>query len=206
MNTINATDNQSLGKISVRNADLHTPIRKFLQDIGENPEREGLKNTPTRFDKTIKYLLSGYDRKFEDEVSVFENHGKYKDIIVFKNIDFFSMCEHHFLPFFGYVHVGYVPSEDVYIGISKLARVVDIYARRLQNQENIGFQVAEDLIKYGKAKGVAVLIEGQHLCSVARGVEKKSAIMTTCAYYGSFEADSNLQQNFLELVRDREKI
>ncbi|HSW97207.1 MAG TPA: GTP cyclohydrolase I FolE [Candidatus Saccharimonadales bacterium] len=198
--------NAPAGRISVKNANLQTPIRNFLEEIGEDPQREGLKDTPIRFEKTIKYLLSGYDRNFKDEVSVFENHSKYKDIILFKNVDFFSMCEHHFLPFFGYAHVAYVPSEESYMGISKLARVVDIYARRLQNQENIGLQIANDLMQHGKAKGVAVLLEGRHLCSVARGVEKKTAIMTTCAYYGSFENNPNLQQNFMELVRDREKI
>jgi GTP cyclohydrolase I len=193
-------------KISVKNLDLQTHIRKFLIAMGENPDRGGLIDTPKRFEKTVKYLLSGYDRSFEEEKSIFENDVKYKDIIFLKNIDFFSLCEHHFLPFFGFVHIGYIPSKDGYLGISKLARAVDIFSKRLQNQEILSFQIAEALMQHGKAKGVAILIEARHLCNVARGVQKRAAVMTTCAYYGEFEKNNKAQQQFLELIRDREKV
>ena len=122
-------DSQLQSEITVKNLDLQTPIRNLLISMGEDPDREGLKDTPKRFEKTVKYLLSGYDRSFAEETTLFENYVQYKDIISLKNIDFFSLCEHHFLPFFGYVHVAYIPSKESYLGISKLARVVDIYAR-----------------------------------------------------------------------------
>lgn len=174
--------------------------------MGEDLNREGIKNTPKRFEETLRYLLSGYDRRFEDETTTFENKVKYKDLILLKNIDFMSLCEHHFLPFFGYAHIGYIPSQDGYFGISKLARVVDIYSRRLQDQERLSYQIAQALIEHGGAKGVAILLESKHLCNIARGVEKKMSVMTTCAYYGSFENDITQQNKFLELIRDREKI
>src|SRR5205807_409484 len=125
-------------KVSVRDLDFQTAIRNFFEAMGEDPDRKGIKDTPQRVEKTLKYLLGGYDRAFEEEITSFENRANYKDIILLKNIDFFSLCEHHLLPFFGYAHVGYIPSEDGYLGISKLARAVDIYARRLQEQENLG--------------------------------------------------------------------
>jgi GTP cyclohydrolase I len=196
----------SESKISVKNIDLQTPIRSLLKAMGEDIERSGLKDTPKRAEQTLKFMLSGYDRKFEDETTSFENHVKYKSIILFKNIDFFSLCEHHFLPFFGYAHVAYIPSDESYLGVSKLARAVDIYARRLQNQEILGHQIAEAIMNNGVVKGVAVLIEARHLCTVARGVQKKAPLMTTCAYYGKFESSPVLQQDFLELLRNRDKI
>lgn len=191
-------------KISVKNLDLQTPARNFLKEIGENLERDGIKDTPGRFEEAFKYLLGGYDRSFKEENRLFENISNYQGIIVLKNIDFFSMCEHHLLPFFGYAHVGYVPGKRV-LGISKLARAVDIYARRLQDQETLGFQIAEAIIEHGKVKGVAVLIEAKHLCNIVRGVEKKMSAMTTCVYHGVFKNNLQLQRDFMELVRDREK-
>lgn len=193
-------------KISAKHLSLQEPIRKFLAAMGEDPNRSGLAETPKRFEQTVKYLLGGYDRKFEDEATSFENYIKYQDIILLKNIDFFSLCEHHFLPFFGYAHVGYIPSKDGYLGISKLARAVDIYARRLQNQEILGAQIANAIMEHGKARGVAILIEARHLCTVARGVEKKAPVMITSTYVGAFEKDDKFQQRFLELIRNREKI
>ncbi len=192
--------------ISIKHIDFQSSIKHFLKAMGEDLDRQGLKLTPERFEKSFKYLLSGYDRKFEDEIRSFENKSKYKGIIILKNIDFLSVCEHHLLPFFGFAHVAYIPSETKYLGISKLARVVDIYSKRLQDQENLSFQVAQALMTHAEAKGVAVLIEARHLCNVARGIEKKVSIMTTCDFYGSFENDINLQNKFMELVKDRAQI
>jgi len=149
--------------------------------------------------------LGGYERNFAKENKLFTNFTNYDDIIILKNIDFFSVCEHHLLPFFGHAHVGYVPGKKV-LGISKLARAVDIYARRLQDQETLGAQIANVIMKYGKARGVAVLIEAKHLCNVSRGTEKKLSIMTTCAYYGVFKKSTRLQNFFMELIKDREKV
>ena len=199
-------NSRSNTKVSVKDLDLKTPIHNLFKGMGKDPDSSELKDTPKRFEQAIKYILSGYDRSFEDEVTSFDNSAQYKDIISLKNIDFFSLCEHHLLPFFGYAHIAYVPSKEGYLGISKLARVVDIYAKRLQTQEVLSSQIADALIKHGKVKGVAILIESRHLCAVARGVEKKATLMSTCAYYGAFETDKSLQQHFLELVRDREKI
>ncbi|HSX08710.1 MAG TPA: GTP cyclohydrolase I FolE [Candidatus Saccharimonadales bacterium] len=197
---------ESSSKISVKDLDLQPSIKAFLKAMGEDPERAGLKDTPKRAEQALKYLLSGYDRTFEDESTSFENHVEYKGVIFLKNIDFFSLCEHHLLPFFGYAHVAYLPSEKSYLGISKLARAVDIYARRLQNQEVLSHQIAEAIMEHGMAKGVAVLIEARHLCTVARGVQKKAPLMSTCAYYGAFEDNVALQHDFLELLRNRDKV
>jgi len=192
-------------KVSVRDINLQSFIRDFFRQIGEDPDRDGIKETPRRFEEAVKYLLGGYDRSFESENKLFENLSNYQDITILKNIDFFSICEHHLLPFFGYAHIGYIPGEKV-LGISKLSRAVDIYARRLQDQETFSFQVADAIMKHGKAKGVAILLEARHFCNIARGVEKKMSVMTTCAYYGAFKDNLKLQQNFMELVKDRKKI
>jgi len=192
-------------RLSSQNLQLQDAVRQFFIQLGENPDRDGIKETPKRFETAIKYLLGGYDRSFENENKLFDNLTNYKDIIILKNINFFSMCEHHLLPFYGYAHVGYIPGKRV-LGISKLARAVDIYSRRLQDQETLGNQVAEAVMKTGKAKGVAVLIEGRHLCNAARGVEKNHSIMVTSIYSGKFETDINLQNKFLELIRERKSI
>lgn len=191
--------------ISVENLHLQDAVRNFLFQLGENPERDGIKDTPKRFETAIKYLLGGYDRSFEKENKLFDNIANYKDIIILKNINFFSMCEHHLLPFFGYVHIGYIPNNDV-LGISKLARAVDIYSRRLQDQENLGNQIAHAIMKHGRAKGVAVLIEGRHICNAARGVEKNLSVMVTNVYLGEFDQNTNLQNKYLELIRERKTL
>lgn len=192
-------------RLSTRNLDLQEVVRQFFIQLGENPERDGIKETPKRFEAAIKYMLGGYDRSFGSENKLFDNLTNYKDIIILKNIDFFSMCEHHLLPFYGYAHVGYIPGKRV-LGISKLARAVDIYSRRLQDQETLGSQIAQVIMSHGKAQGVAVLIEGRHLCNAARGVEKNHSIMVTNKYVGKFENDITLQNKFLELVRERKTI
>ncbi|HKC04442.1 MAG TPA: GTP cyclohydrolase I [Patescibacteria group bacterium] len=205
MKKLTKQDQKTSKGLSVQNLNLQGAVRRFFVQLGENPDRDGIKETPKRFETAIKYMLGGYDRSFEGENKLFDNLTKYKDIIILKNINFFSMCEHHLLPFYGYAHVGYIPGKRV-LGISKLARAVDIYSRRLQDQETLGYQVAEAIMKTGKARGVAVLIEGRHLCNAARGVEKNHSIMVTNLYLGKFEDDINLQNKFLELVRERKSI
>ena len=205
MKKLTKQDQKTSKGLSVQNLNLQDGVRQFFVQLGENPNRDGIKETPKRFETAIKYMLGGYDRSFEGENKLFDNLTKYKDIIILKNINLFSMCEHHLLPFYGYAHVGYIPGKRV-LGISKLARAVDIYSRRLQDQETLGYQVAEAIMKIGKAKGAAVLIEGRHLCNAARGVEKNHSIMVTNLYLGKFENDTNLQNKFLELVRERKSI
>lgn len=205
MKKLNKQGQKTSKGLSVQNLQLQDAVRQFFIQLGENPNRDGIKETPKRFETAIKYMLGGYDRSFEGENKLFDNLTNYKDIIILKNINFFSMCEHHLLPFYGYAHVGYIPGKRV-LGISKLARAVDIYSRRLQDQETLGYQIAEAIMRNGKAKGVAVLIEGRHLCNAARGVEKNHSIMVTNLYMGKFEDDFNLQNKFLELVRERKSI
>ncbi len=179
-------------------------VREFFVQLGEDPDRNGLKETPKRFEVAIKYLLGGYDRSLEKENKLFENLSSYNGIISLRNIDFFSLCEHHLLPFFGYVHIAYIPSPKHVLGISKLSRAVDIYARRLQDQETLGTQIAEALMKVGHARGAAVYIEGKHFCNIARGVEKKMSIMTTCVYKGEFEKSEEYRKQFMNIISSRE--
>lgn len=192
-------------KLSAKNLQLQEAITKFFIQLGENPNRDGIKETPKRFEAAIKYMLGGYDRNFENENKLFDNITKYKDVIILKNIDFFSTCEHHLFPFYGYAHIGYIPGKRV-LGISKLARAVDIYSRRLQDQEKLSNQIASAIMESSNAHGVAVLIEARHLCNAARGVEKNHSIMVTNTYLGKFKHDTGLQNKFLELVRERKSI
>lgn len=192
-------------RIVTNNITIQEAVRNFLSQIGEDPERDGLCETPKRFEDALKYFLSGYHRSLESENKLFDNSARYKDIIVLKNIDFFSLCEHHLLPFFGYAHIGYIPGEKV-IGISKLSRAVEIYARRLQDQETMGAQIANVLKMVGEAKGVAVLIEAKHFCNIARGVEKKMSIMTTFFFNGVFEDSADLRDRFMKMAENRESI
>jgi len=191
-------------KVSLNQINLQDGVRSFFSQIGLNPEDDGIKETPWRFEEAVKYLLGGYSRSFDEENKVFLNNYEYKEIITSKNIDFFSLCEHHLLPFFGYIHIGYIPGNKV-LGISKLARAVDIYARRLQDQERLGTQIADCLMEAAKAKGVAVLIEGKHFCNIARGVEKKMSVMTTMVFKGDFEDSDKLRNTFFRLVENRER-
>lgn len=167
--------------------------------LGENPKREGLVETPKRVATAWEKILEGYSRDFKSEIKVFENSSGYDGIITSGNIEFFSTCEHHLLPFYGHAFIGYIPGKTI-VGLSKLSRVVDIYSRRLQDQERITTQVAEEIMKVLKPKGVAVLLRAKHFCNMARGVEKKDSDMTTLIYRGIFEKDKNLQGMFLELV------
>lgn len=205
MRKLNTSDQKTSRGLSAQNLQFQDAVRQFFIQLGENPNRDGIRETPKRFEAAIKYMLGGYDRSFEKENKLFDNLTGYKDIIILKNINFFSMCEHHLLPFYGYAHIGYVPGKRV-LGISKLARAVDIYSRRLQDQETLGYQVAKAIMRTGEAKGVAVLIEGKHLCNAARGVEKNHSIMVTNLYLGKFENDLDLQNKFLELIRERKSI
>lgn len=193
-------------KKSLKDLPVQQSIRTFIESVGEDPDAPGFVRTPQRFEEALQFILSGYNRDLEKELWSFEPKLAYKDMIILKNIHYFSICRHHLLPFFGYAHVGYIPSSKKCLGISKLARAVDIYARRLQDQESISSQLAEALMTHGEAKGVAILMEGRHLCNVARGIEKTTSIMSTCGFFGSFEKEVHLQNQFIELVKIRESI
>jgi len=182
--------------------DLETVRRvtyEFLQAIGENPDREGLKNTPARVARMYGELLSGYNMNAEKIINGALFNITYDEMVLVRDIEFYSLCEHHMLPFIGRAHVAYIPAGRV-IGLSKIPRIVDMYARRLQVQERMTRQIADLLQKTLEPQGVAVVVEGMHLCSMMRGVRKHDARMTTSAMHGAFRANLATRQEFLENI------
>jgi GTP cyclohydrolase I len=162
-------------------------VRSIISYIGDDPDREGIIETPKRVVNSWGKLFGGYFQSPEDVLKDFENVG-YDQMVVLRDIDFFSMCEHHMLPFFGKVHIGYIPRVNgKIVGVSKLARLVEIFARRLQIQERMTNQIAESINDAIKPVGIMVVIEGQHLCMISRGVEKQNATMVTSAIRGDFD-------------------
>lgn len=178
-------------------------IVRLLQYIGEDPNREGLLKTPERVKKAWDYIFSGYLQDPKDLVTTFNADG-YDEIVLLKNIELYSMCEHHILPFFGKAHVAYIPDKRI-IGISKLARLVDIFARRLQIQERIGNQVTEVLMKYLQPKGAACIIEATHMCTRMRGVEKQNSVMVTSSMRGVFLQEHSARQELMGLIRSNDR-
>jgi len=173
-------------------------VRQLIVEIGEDPDREGLLGTPARVAKSYKDLFSGYEKNLENIITVFDNEG-YDEMVIAKDIEFYSMCEHHMLPFFGKAHIGYIPQDKI-IGLSKLPRLMEVFSRRLQNQERLTSQVARGLMDILNPKGVGVVIEAQHLCMMARGVEKQGASMTTSSVQGLFKKNLNTRNEFLRLI------
>ncbi len=174
--------------------------KDLLSKIGEEPDREGLLDTPDRAAKAMDFLTQGYRQKLEDVVNdavftVEDNH-----MIIVKDIELYSLCEHHILPFFGKCHIGYIPEGKV-LGVSKLARIVDLFARRLQIQERLTNEVASSIMETIAPEGVGVVIEAQHLCMMMRGVEKQNSCMITSAMLGSFRRDQSTRNEFLQLIR-----
>lgn len=172
----------------------------MLVDLGEDPEREGLLKTPHRVSEAMRFLTSGYEVSPEDAINSAIFDESHNEMVICKDIDFFSMCEHHMLPFFGRCHVGYI-SRDRVLGLSKVARIVDYHARRLQIQERLTSDIARDIRDAIDAKGVGVIIECKHLCMMMRGVEKQNSLMTTSSVLGSFRADLATRTEFLDLVQ-----
>tara|TARA_R110000824_G_scaffold11055_3_gene48232 strand:+ start:1039 stop:1578 length:540 start_codon:yes stop_codon:yes gene_type:complete len=176
---------------------MEDKIKDILSHIGDNAYREGLLETPARVIKSWKELYSGYDQDPESVFKTFENEG-FDNMVICKDIEFYSMCEHHMLPFFGKAHVGYIPNDKI-IGLSKLARLTNIFSRRLQNQERLTDQIAKTLIDRLDAKGAGVIIEGKHFCMMSRGVQKQNSAMVTSSLYGVFREQS-VRQEFLTLI------
>ena len=172
--------------------------KQLIEAIGEDTSREGLLETPKRIAKSYEKLFEGYGKNPKDLLTEFDGED-YDQMIICKDIDFFSTCEHHMLPFIGKAHIGYIPNKKI-IGISKLPRIVEIFSRRLQNQERLTMQIANTLIKLLNPKGVGIVIEAQHLCMRARGVEKQNAVMTTSAFKGLFKEHSKTRSEFLKLI------
>ena len=179
--------------------EIKTDLFKQIEYIGDDPIREGLLETPNRIVKMWSEIFKGYKQDPKDILTTFAADG-YDQIIILKDIEFYSMCEHHMIPFFGKAHVAYLPGEKV-IGISKLARLVDIYARRLQIQERLVDQVTEALMKYLQPKGAACIIEASHLCMRMRGVAKQNSVMITSSMKGVFLTDSAAKAELIQLIK-----
>ncbi|ATH78988.1 GTP cyclohydrolase I FolE [Vreelandella venusta] len=179
--------------------DIAQHYRQIITALGENPDREGLRDTPKRAAKAMQFLTAGYKQSLEELVNgaVFESQTD--EMVLVKNIELYSMCEHHLLPFIGKCHIAYLPSGKV-LGLSKFARIVDMYARRMQIQENLTREIAEAVQQVTQAKGVAVVIEARHLCMMMRGVEKQNSSMTSSVMLGGFRTNQATRQEFLTLI------
>jgi GTP cyclohydrolase I len=177
-------------------------VRQLLVEMGEDPSREGLAATPRRVAKSLKFLTSGYDADVDEVINKALFTVSYSEMVIVKDIDFFSLCEHHLLPFFGKCHVAYIPRTKV-IGLSKIPRLVDIFARRLQVQERLTSQIAETIRDKIDPLGVAVVMEATHLCMSMRGVEKQRSFAVTSAMLGAFRERDRTRAEFLELIRRR---
>jgi GTP cyclohydrolase I len=175
-------------------------IRSILTQVGEDPARDGLVNTPRRVDRAFRFLTSGYKMDADALLNGALFDVAYDEMVIVRDIETFSLCEHHLLPFFGKCHVGYIPNGRV-IGLSKIPRLVDMYARRLQVQERLTMQIAETINNKIQPKGVAVVIEAQHLCMIMRGVEKQNSVAVTSSMFGAFKDNQNTRNEFLNLVR-----
>jgi len=174
-------------------------VRLLIQYIGEDPDRQGLLDTPSRVVDAYEYFCEGYEKDAEDCITVFDNTEGYDEVVLLKNVPFYSTCEHHLLPFYGVAHIAYLPGES-YVGLSKLARVLDIYARRLQIQERLTQQVCDSLAYLLEPRGVMVVLEAQHLCVMCRGVEKQTATAVTSALYGIFLDSYQIKDEVLFLL------
>ncbi len=174
-------------------------VKNLLIELGEDPKRDGLKRTPNRVAKSFKYLTKGYFDNIDELLNDAIFNEFYNEIIIVKNIDFFSLCEHHMLPFYGKCHVAYIPNRKI-VGLSKIPRIVEMYSRRLQVQERMTTQIGEILEKVLNPKGVAVVAEAQHLCMMMRGVEKQNSIATTSCMLGEFRTNSKTRSEFLKLL------
>ncbi len=175
-------------------------VRGMLSEIGEDPEREGLRRTPLRVAKAMDFLTSGYELSAEEIIKGAVFKEDVKEMVVVRDIEFYSLCEHHMLPFFGHAHVGYLPNGQV-VGLSKIARVVDVFARRLQVQERLTSQVADALMAHLGAHGVAVVMEASHTCMMMRGVQKQKSTTVSSAMRGTFKEDARTRAEFMGFVR-----
>lgn len=177
-------------------------VRKLLSELGEDPDREGILKTPARVAKSLRFLTSGYQQDINKVLNGALYSVAYDEMVIVKDIEMFSLCEHHLLPFFGRCHVAYVPNGKV-IGLSKIPRLVDVFARRLQVQERLTVQIAETLMERIKPQGVGVIIEARHLCMIMRGVEKQNSLAVTSHMLGVFRECEGTRSEFLRLLKER---
>jgi GTP cyclohydrolase I len=181
---------------------MHDLIRQLLTELGEDPDREGLQRTPKRVEKALKFLTSGYHANIDEVLNDALFTVDYSEMVIVKDIDFYSLCEHHLLPFFGKCHIAYIPTNRV-IGLSKIPRLVDVFSRRLQIQERLTSQIADTIREKIAPLGVAVVIEATHLCMSMRGVEKQNSFAVTSAMQGVFRNNARTRMEFLELIKLR---
>ena len=177
-------------------------VRGILKLIGEDPDREGLLRTPARVEESLSFLTGGYQMDPDQVINDALFTEDYEEMIVQKDIDFFSLCEHHLLPFFGKAHIGYIPHHKI-VGVSKLARLVDVYARRLQVQERLTNQIATIIMEKLNPLGVAVVVEAEHLCMRMRGVEKQNSVIITSTLLGAFRTRQETRAEFINLIRQK---
>ncbi len=181
---------------------MEAHVRGMLTELGEDPDRDGLQRTPSRVAKAMRFLTKGYD---EDPIEILNNalfDVTYDEMVLVKDIEFYSLCEHHMLPFFGRMHVAYIPNGKV-VGLSKIPRLVDMFARRLQVQERLSMEVAETIEQVLKPRGVAVVAESVHLCMRMRGVEQQNSFAITSSLKGDFQSDPKTRSEFMELIRQQ---
>ena len=177
-------------------------VYDFLKELGEDPTREGLERTPARVAKAYEYLTSGYQQRVEDVLNDALFTEEYDEMVVVKDIDYFSLCEHHLVPFFGRAHIAYMPSRKI-VGLSKIPRLVEMFSRRLQVQERLTTQIAHTIDEVLQPRGVAVVVEGLHLCMLMRGVEKQNSKAVTSAMLGAFRDRPETRAEFMELIKSR---
>jgi GTP cyclohydrolase IA len=179
---------------------IQSACENILRELGEDPRRDGLRKTPERVAKSLRYLTSGYRQDVDRVLNGALFSVAYDEMVIVRDIELFSLCEHHLLPFFGRCHVAYLPRRKV-IGLSKIPRLVDVFARRLQVQERLTTQIAQTIMEKIRPQGVGVIIEARHLCMIMRGVEKQNSVAVTSAMFGVFRENPQTRQEFLDLVR-----
>jgi len=182
--------------------DLSGNLRQILLALGEDPEREGLRRTPERVEKALRFLTQGYEQDADRLLNDALFSERYDEMVIIREIDVFSLCEHHMLPFFGRAHVAYIPDGKV-VGLSKIPRLVDMFARRLQVQERLTVQIAQAIADKVKPRGVGVVIEAMHFCMIMRGVEKQNSIAVTSCMLGAFREQRETREEFLALIRKK---
>jgi GTP cyclohydrolase I len=183
---------------------MEKAVRTLLDGVGEDPDREGLAKTPERVAKALRFLTRGYQQSPDDIIGKALFTVQYDEMVIIKDIDVFSLCEHHLLPFFGKAHVAYIPNGQV-IGLSKIPRLVDMYARRLQVQERLTVEIAQTIQERIQPRGVGVVIEAMHFCMIMRGIEKQNSAAVTSCMLGAFRDHQPTREEFLELIRSRSR-
>ncbi len=188
--------------ITIDLTDVEKHVRGMLEAMGEDTSREGLLRTPARVAKSMEFLTQGYRLDLKKLLNNALFNERYDEMVIVKNIDFFSLCEHHMLPFFGKAHIAYIPNGKI-VGLSKIPRIVELFSRRLQVQERMTKQIADTLNEVLKPDGVGVVTEARHMCMIMRGVEKQNSVATSSAMLGSFRSDAKTRAEFLRLIETR---